>query len=56
MSDLPGKDFNVAVIGGGMCGLAAAYGLARAGVPVLRERQQAKLGEVGARVGIGPNG
>ncbi|ESK92133.1 salicylate hydroxylase [Moniliophthora roreri MCA 2997] len=56
MSDLPVKDFNVAVVGGGMCGLAAAYGLARAGVSVEVFESAAKLGEVGAGVGIGPNG
>ena len=34
MAGAPRKDFNVAVVGGGMCGLAAAYSLARAGVTV----------------------
>ncbi|ESK92132.1 salicylate hydroxylase [Moniliophthora roreri MCA 2997] len=48
MTTLPGKDFNVAIVGGGMCGAAAAYGLARAGVPVQVFEAAAKFGEVGA--------
>ncbi|KAG6811860.1 hypothetical protein H0H92_005531 [Tricholoma furcatifolium] len=42
------KDFRVAIVGGGMCGLACAIGLVKAGV-------HPKFGEVGAGVGIGPN-
>ncbi|EEB89231.1 hypothetical protein MPER_12697 [Moniliophthora perniciosa FA553] len=63
MASLPRKDFNVAIIGGGMCGAAAAYGLARSGIPVhvfeaaVSESLQidAKFGEVGAGIGLGPN-
>ncbi|KAI3621845.1 salicylate hydroxylase [Moniliophthora roreri] len=55
MTTLPGKDFNVAIVGGGMSGAAAAYGLARAGVPVQVFEAAAKFGEVGAGVGLGPN-
>ncbi|KAI3622555.1 salicylate hydroxylase [Moniliophthora roreri] len=55
MAGLPRKDFNIAIIGGGMCGAAAAYGLARAGVPVQVFEAASKFGEIGAGVGIGPN-
>lgn len=33
-SMLQSKDFKVAIVGGGMCGLACAVGLRRAGIPV----------------------
>ncbi|KAJ6598027.1 FAD/NAD(P)-binding domain-containing protein [Mycena sp. CBHHK59/15] len=47
-SESPTKVFRVAIIGGGMCGLACAVGLARRGIP--------KFDEVGAGVGsVRPN-
>ncbi|ESK92134.1 salicylate hydroxylase [Moniliophthora roreri MCA 2997] len=55
MASLPRKDFNVAIVGGGMCGAAAAYGLARAGISVQVFEAAAKFGEVGAGIGLGPN-
>ncbi|KAK7058581.1 hypothetical protein VNI00_002217 [Paramarasmius palmivorus] len=55
MAGAPRKDFNVAVVGGGMCGLAAAYSLARAGVTVDVFEAAARFEEVGAAVGLGPN-
>ncbi|TFK80493.1 salicylate hydroxylase [Polyporus arcularius HHB13444] len=55
MSKSNTKDFQVAVIGGGVCGLACAIALQNAGVPVEIFEAAAAFGEVGAGIGIGPN-
>ncbi|KAK7465533.1 hypothetical protein VKT23_005507 [Stygiomarasmius scandens] len=52
---MPTKDFSVAIIGGGLCGLAAAVPLYRAGIDVKVFENAPKFGEVGAGVGLGPN-
>ncbi|KAL4269099.1 FAD/NAD(P)-binding domain superfamily protein [Pleurotus pulmonarius] len=49
------KDFTVAIVGGGMCGLVCAYALAKAGVAVEVFEAAPEFGEVGAGVGLGPN-
>ncbi|KAH7914736.1 hypothetical protein BJ138DRAFT_999357 [Hygrophoropsis aurantiaca] len=49
------KDFHVVIIGGGMCGLACAVALSRAGIQVDIYESASKFGEVGAGVGLGPN-
>ncbi|KAH8117595.1 FAD/NAD-binding domain-containing protein [Phellopilus nigrolimitatus] len=49
------KDLKVAVVGGGMCGLAVAIGLQKAGVDVDIYEAASKFGEIGAGVGLGPN-
>ncbi|VDB92183.1 unnamed protein product [Peniophora sp. CBMAI 1063] len=49
------KDFNVAIVGGGIVGLICAIGLARAGVQVDVFESASKYGDTGAGVGIGPN-
>ncbi|EED78110.1 predicted protein [Postia placenta Mad-698-R] len=49
------KNFKVALVGGGICGLTCAIALIRAGVPVQIFEAAAKLGEIGAGVGLGPN-
>ncbi|EJD06063.1 FAD/NAD-binding domain-containing protein [Fomitiporia mediterranea MF3/22] len=49
------KSLKVAVVGGGMTGLAVAIGLTRAGVDVDIYEAAPKLGEIGAGVGLGPN-
>ncbi|RDX51872.1 FAD/NAD(P)-binding domain-containing protein [Lentinus brumalis] len=51
----PKKEFQVAVVGGGVCGLACAIALHRAGVPVRLFEAAAKFGEIGAGLGVGPN-
>ncbi|KAF5374932.1 hypothetical protein D9758_000565 [Tetrapyrgos nigripes] len=52
---MSGKDFNVAIIGGGLCGLAAAVPLFRAGIRVQVFENAPEFSEVGAGVGMGPN-
>ncbi|KJA28656.1 hypothetical protein HYPSUDRAFT_129090 [Hypholoma sublateritium FD-334 SS-4] len=49
------KDFNVAIVGGGMCGLSCAIGLSRAGIDVRVFESAPKFEEIGAGVGLGPN-
>jgi salicylate hydroxylase len=49
------KDFNVAIVGGGMCGLVLAIALNRAGIEVDLFESASKFGEAGAGVGLGPN-
>ncbi|KAJ7118762.1 salicylate hydroxylase [Mycena epipterygia] len=49
------KDFRVAIVGGGMCGLACAVGLARLGIDAHVFEAAPKFDEVGAGVGLGPN-
>ncbi|KAJ7491257.1 FAD/NAD-P-binding domain-containing protein [Mycena latifolia] len=55
MSSTRSKDFRVAIIGGGMCGLACAVGLARLGIQADIFEAAPKFDEVGAGVGLGPN-
>ncbi|KAF8515185.1 FAD/NAD(P)-binding domain-containing protein [Gautieria morchelliformis] len=50
------KDFNVAIVGGGMGGLALAVVLTRGGIKVDIFEQAPKFDEIGAGVGIGANG
>jgi salicylate hydroxylase len=50
-----GKGPTVAVVGGGIGGLATAAALTRAGIQASVYEQAAELGEVGAGVLIGPN-
>ncbi|KAG7099744.1 hypothetical protein E1B28_001559 [Marasmius oreades] len=49
------KDFTVAIVGGGLCGLATAYPLSKAGISVKVFEAAHKFEEVGAGVGFGPN-
>jgi len=49
------RRLSVAVVGGGIGGLAAALALLRAGFDVHVYEQSARLGEVGAGIQIGPN-
>jgi len=50
-----GKGLTVAVVGGGIGGLATAAALTRAGIQASVYEQAAELGDVGAGVLIGPN-
>ncbi|KAF8973500.1 salicylate hydroxylase [Flammula alnicola] len=49
------KDFSVSIVGGGMCGLACAIGLTKAGISVKVFEAASKFEEVGAGVGLGSN-
>ncbi|KAH9897855.1 FAD/NAD-P-binding domain-containing protein [Cubamyces lactineus] len=49
------KPLKVAIIGGGVCGLACAVALQRSGLSVDIFEAAAAFGEVGAGIGIGPN-
>jgi len=49
------KDFTVAIVGGGMCGLACAIALTRSGIKVDVFEAAPKFEAVGAGVGLGPN-
>ncbi|KAF9270738.1 salicylate hydroxylase [Marasmius fiardii PR-910] len=49
------KDFTVAIVGGGLCGLATAYPLSKAGITVKVFEAAPKFEEIGAGVGFGPN-
>ncbi|KAH9479528.1 Salicylate hydroxylase [Psilocybe cubensis] len=51
----PLKDFTVAIVGGGMCGLACAYGFANAGIKADVFEAAAHYHEIGAGVGFGHN-
>ncbi|KAF8530029.1 hypothetical protein BU17DRAFT_78551 [Hysterangium stoloniferum] len=51
----PAKDFKVAIVGGGVAGLALAVGLIRGGVQVDIFEQASKFEEIGAGLGIGSN-
>jgi salicylate hydroxylase len=51
----PSKDFNVAVIGGGIGGLVLTLSLLSHGVPVTLYEAASKFGEIGAGVSFGPN-
>ncbi|KAL5358745.1 hypothetical protein BJX96DRAFT_147206 [Aspergillus floccosus] len=50
-----GKNFHVAVVGGGIAGVTLAITLHHRGVPVTIYEQAAAFGEVGAGVSFGPN-
>lgn len=47
------KDFTVAICGGGLCGLACAVALSRAGVSVTVFEASSFSQEAGAGVGLG---
>ncbi|KAK0195840.1 FAD/NAD-P-binding domain-containing protein [Armillaria mellea] len=49
------KDFTVAIVGGGMCGLACAVALSRSGIHVDIFEASSKFEEVGAGVALGSN-
>ncbi|EKM83971.1 hypothetical protein AGABI1DRAFT_51593 [Agaricus bisporus var. burnettii JB137-S8] len=49
------KDFRVAIVGGGMCGIACAVGLAAKGIRADVFEAAPAFGAVGAGVGLGPN-
>ncbi|CAL1694064.1 unnamed protein product [Somion occarium] len=49
------KDFRVAIVGGGVCGLTCAIALAKKGVPVDVFESAGEFLEIGAGVGLGPN-
>ncbi|KAJ6488508.1 FAD/NAD-P-binding domain-containing protein [Mycena vitilis] len=49
------KDIRIAIVGGGMCGLACAVGLAGKGIHADIFEATPKFDEVGAGVGLGPN-
>ncbi|KAG8730433.1 hypothetical protein FRC11_006717, partial [Ceratobasidium sp. 423] len=49
------KDFEVAIIGGGIGGLSAAIGLLRAGVPVQVFEAACQFSEIGAGLSVGKN-
>ncbi|KAF8191424.1 FAD/NAD(P)-binding domain-containing protein [Mycena galopus ATCC 62051] len=49
------KNFRVAIVGGGLCGLTCAVGLAKLGIHADVFEATPKFDEVGAGVGLGPN-
>jgi len=49
------KDFKVALVGGGVCGLTCAVALARVGVSVEIFEAAAQFEEIGAGLGVGAN-
>ncbi|KAI1100936.1 mannitol 1-phosphate dehydrogenase [Jackrogersella minutella] len=49
------KPFNIAIIGGGISGIALAIGLHRHNVPFTVYESASNLGEIGAGLGFGPN-
>ncbi|EJF67164.1 FAD/NAD(P)-binding domain-containing protein [Dichomitus squalens LYAD-421 SS1] len=55
MDTPPNKDFEVAIVGGGVSGLVCAIALQRAGVPVQLFEAAAAFGEIGAGIGLGSN-
>ncbi|KAH9858330.1 FAD/NAD-P-binding domain-containing protein [Lenzites betulinus] len=50
-----GEPLQVAIVGGGVCGLTCAVALQKAGVAVQIFEAAAAFGEIGAGIGIGPN-
>ncbi|TBU49090.1 salicylate hydroxylase [Dichomitus squalens] len=56
MSKASEKDFQVAVIGGGVCGLACAAALQKAGISVQVFEAAVPFAEIGAGIGLGPSG
>ncbi|KAI0784966.1 hypothetical protein C8Q75DRAFT_723504 [Abortiporus biennis] len=58
MTSTPPKsnsNFKVAIVGGGVCGLACAVALANAGISVDVYEAASAFSEVGAGIGLGPN-
>ena len=51
----PTKPFNIAIVGGGLGGVALAIGLIKRGVPTHIYEAAARFGEIGAGVIFGPN-
>jgi salicylate hydroxylase len=51
----PTKDFQLAIIGGGIAGLTLAIALNHRGVPIMLYESAAHFGEIGAGVSFGPN-
>ncbi|KAI0784965.1 FAD/NAD(P)-binding domain-containing protein [Abortiporus biennis] len=49
------KDFKVAIVGAGVCGVACAIMLAQQGVDVEIFESTSRFGEIGAGIGLGPN-
>ncbi|KXN88935.1 Salicylate hydroxylase [Leucoagaricus sp. SymC.cos] len=49
------KDFRIAIVGGGMCGLACAVGLSLRGIHADVYEAASEFGQVGAGVGLGLN-
>jgi salicylate hydroxylase len=56
MSDGHKNDFNVAIIGAGIAGLALAMGLTKNGVPFTLYEEAKEYSAVGAGIGFAPNG
>ncbi|KZV75602.1 FAD/NAD-P-binding domain-containing protein [Peniophora sp. CONT] len=50
-----GKDFSLAIVGGGICGLTLAIALAKAGIRCDVFEAAQKYGEIGAGIGVGCN-
>ena len=55
MTMSPSKNFNIAIVGGGIAGLTLAIALHQRGVPVIIYEQAAAFGEIGAGVSFSPN-
>src|SRR5580658_6503403 len=55
LAAMTGKALKIAVIGGGIGGLAAALSLHRAGLDVAVYEQAPELNEVGGGINMGPN-
>ncbi|KAI0756243.1 FAD/NAD(P)-binding domain-containing protein [Daedaleopsis nitida] len=49
------KAFQVAIVGGGVCGVTCAVALQRAGVPFQLFESASGFGEIGAGIGMSPN-
>ncbi|KAF2641614.1 mannitol 1-phosphate dehydrogenase [Massarina eburnea CBS 473.64] len=54
-STTPQKPFNIAIIGGGISGLALAIGLLQHDIPLTIYEAAHSFGEIGAGVALGPN-
>ncbi|EKM53768.1 uncharacterized protein PHACADRAFT_260263 [Phanerochaete carnosa HHB-10118-sp] len=52
---MPGKTFQVAIVGGGVCGIACAIALLKEGIDVQVYEAASELKEIGAGIGISPN-
>ncbi|KAJ3557014.1 hypothetical protein NM688_g1702 [Phlebia brevispora] len=55
MSQRPRNDLDIAIVGGGICGLVCAIALAREGIPSQVYEASGVFGEIGAGIGLGPN-
>ncbi|KAH9991418.1 mannitol 1-phosphate dehydrogenase [Xylariaceae sp. FL0662B] len=51
----PTKEFDIAIVGGGISGLTLAIALLKHNVPVTVYESASRFGEIGAGVGFGPN-